>query len=227
MQRYGVLRIYGRKAGDDHGRIEKPMFLVWLITGLAFVGAYVDIDGLVLKLGLDDTNRRSLHNLDRVHSVAVVLFWLGAVASVAFAVRWWRAERAFGRISIAKHLYALGTLCIVVTVMLDPIAGFAGYVAAHSIEYFAVVHHSLRTRRDDAPVAVATATRSRRLAVYVLYGAFIATVVVVLGSVLDGRLYGYAILLFGALHFIYDGFVWKLRRPNVAASLGIVAPTLG
>ena len=52
MQRYGVLRIYGRKAGDDHGRLEKPMLIVWLVTGLAFIGAYVNLKELVLKLKL-------------------------------------------------------------------------------------------------------------------------------------------------------------------------------
>lgn len=225
MQRYGVLRIYGRKAGDDHGRLEKPMFIVWLVTAVAFIGAYVDLGKLVEKLGLDDNNRRGVETLDHVHSLAVVLFWVGAVVSIVLTVRWWRAERALGQASPAKHLYALGTLGLVAAVMIDPIAGVAGYVAAHAIEYFAVVHRSLRTRRDDAPVAVATATPWRRLAVYVLYFSLIATIVVTFGSVMDGKLYAYAILFFGALHILYDGFVWKLRRPNVAASLGIVAPT--
>ena len=224
MQRYGVLRIYGRKAGDDHGRLEKPMFIVWLVTAVAYIGAYVDLEDLVLKLGLDSNNSRGVHALDHVHGLAVVLFWIGAVASIVLAARWWRAEKALGQASPAKHLYALGTLALVVAVMVDPIAGVAGYVGAHAIEYFAVVHRSLRTRRDDAPVAVATATPWRRLAVYVLYFAFIATIVVTLGSVLDGKLYAYAILFFGALHILYDGFVWKLRRPNVAASLGITTP---
>ena len=224
MQRYGVLRIYGRKAGDDNGRLEKPMFIVWLVTAIAFIGAYVDLEDLALKLGLDANNTRAVKSLDPVHGLALVLFWVGAVASVVLAARWWRAERALGRPSPAKHLYALGTLGLVVAVMVDPIAGVAGYVAAHAIEYFAVVHRSLRTRRDDAPVAVATSTPWRRLGVYVLYFAFIATIVVTFGSVLDGQLYAYAILFFGALHILYDGFVWKLRRPNVAASLGITAP---
>jgi hypothetical protein len=31
------------------------------------------------------------------------------------------------------------------------------------------------------------------------------------------------VLFFGALHILYDGFVWKLRRPAVAASLGVPA----
>ena len=151
-----------------------------------------------------------------------MLFWVGVVISVVLAVRWWRAERSLGATaSPAKHLYALGTLGLVVVVMIDPIAGVAGYVAAHAIEYFAVVHRSLRTRRDDAPVAVATSTPWRRGGIYVLYFAIIAAVVIGTARPFDGRMYAFAILFFGALHILYDGFVWKLRRPNVAASLGI------
>ncbi len=222
MQRYGVLRIYGRKAGDDHGSLEKPMLIVWLVTALAFIAAYVDLEQLVLKLGLDDTNARGVRLLDPLRVPATVLFWVGVVISVVLAVRWWRAERSLGATaSPAKHLYALGTLGLVVVVMIDPIAGVAGYVAAHAIEYFAVVHRSLRTRRDDAPVAVATSTPWRRGGIYVLYFAIIAAVVIGTARPFDGRMYAFAILFFGALHILYDGFVWKLRRPNVAASLGI------
>ncbi len=222
MQRYGVLRIYGRKAGDDHGSFEKPMLIVWLVTALAFIGAYVDLEQLVLKLGLDETNSRGVKLLDPLHTPATVLFWVGIVASIMLTARWWRAERSLGaHASRAKHLYALGTLGLVVVVMIDPIAGVAGYVAAHAIEYFAVVHRSLRTRRDDAPVAVVTSTSRRRGGVYLLYFAIIAVIVIGTALPFNGRLYAFAILFFGALHILYDGFVWKLRRPNVAASLGI------
>ena len=224
MQRYGVLRIYGRKAGDDHGSLEKPMLIVWMVTALAFIGGYVDLEQLVLKLGLDETNSRGVQLLDPLRAPATVLFWVGVVASVTLSVRWWRAERSLGRnASRAKHLYALGTLGLVVVVMIDPIAGVAGYVAAHAIEYFAVVHRSLRTRRDDAPVAVATSTAWRRGGIYILYFSIIAAIVVGTALPFNGRLYAFAILFFGALHILYDGFVWKLRRPHVAASLGITA----
>lgn len=227
MQRYGVLRIYGRKAGDDHGSLEKPMLIVWLVTALAFIGAYVDLEQLVLKLGLDETNARGVRLLDPLRTPAMVLFWVGVVASAVLTVRWWRAERSLGATaSRAKHLYALGTLGLVVVVMIDPIAGVAGYVAAHAIEYFAVVHRSLRTRRDEAPVAVVTSTPWRRGAIYALYFALIAAIVVSTALPFNGRLYAFAILFFGALHILYDGFVWKLRRPNVAASLGIT-PSAG
>ena len=222
MQRYGVMRIYGRKAGDDHGRIEKPMLIIWLVAGIAYIGGYVDLQNLAGKLGVGATNTRSLNLLDGLSSVARVLFWVAALCGLVMAVRWCKAERGLGALaSRPKHWYALGTAGLIVAVMIDPIAGVAGYVAAHAIEYFAVVHSSLRKRNDEAPVAAVTRTRGRRAATYLAYFAAIAAVVVFTKSRLDGRLYAFAVLFFGALHILYDGFVWKLRRSAVAASLGI------
>jgi hypothetical protein len=224
MQRYGVMRIYGRKAGDDHGRIEKPMLIVWLVAGIAYIGGYVDLQRMVRKLGFGGTNARSVGLLGDLTSVARVVFWVAAIAGVAFVVRWWKAERSLGpAASRPKHWYALGTAGLVVAVMLDPIAGIAGYVAAHAIEYFAVVHSSLRKRNDATPVAAATRTPVRRAVSYVTYFVAIAALIYFTKSRLDGRLYAFAVLFFGALHILYDGFVWKLRRPAVAASLGITS----
>lgn len=222
MQRYGVMRIYGRKVGDQHGRMEKAMLVTWLIAGMAYLGAYVDLDHFVRTLGLGGTNRRSVDLLHRLHAPAVVVFWSAAAVAVVLTARWWRAERALGdRASRPKQLYALATLGLVVAVVVDPVAGIAGYVAAHSIEYFAIVHASLRSRADSARIAVATSSRRRRSVAYLAYFAVIAAIVVVTLDAWDGRVYAFAVLFFGALHILYDGFVWKLRRPSVAASLGI------
>ena len=229
MQRYGVLRIYGRKAGDNHGSIEKPMLITWLVTALLFLGAYVDLPRFTRKIGFDDTNKRSIEALDAVSGGATVLFWIAAVVSVAFAVRWVRAERARppSPARNAKWVYAAGTLGLVGAVMVDPLAGIAGYVAAHAIEYFGIVHSSLHRRGssgDTSAVARASASRTRRVGLYALYFGLVTAVIAVTWNLWDGRLYAYAILFFGALHILYDGFVWKLRKPAVAASLGIMAP---
>ncbi len=222
MQRYGVMRIYGRKAGDEHGRIEKPMLIIWLVAGIAYIGGYVDLQNLARKLGVGATNTRSLDLLDGLSSTARIVFWVAVLCGLVMAVRWCRAERSLGALaSTPKHWYALGTAGLIVAVMVDPIAGVAGYVGAHAIEYFAVVHSSLRKRSDEAPVATVTRTRARRAATYVAYFVAIGAVVYFTKSRLDGRMYAFAVLFFGALHILYDGFVWKLRRPSVAASLGI------
>jgi hypothetical protein len=224
MQRYGVMRIYGRKAGDDHGHIEKPMLIIWLVAGIAYIGGYVDLQRMVRKLGFGGTNARSVGLLADLSSFARVVFWVAALVVLGFVVRWWQAERRLGAAaSRPKHWYALGTAGLVIAVMVDPIAGIAGYVAAHAIEYFAVVHSSLRKRSDASPVAAATRTPARRAAAYSLYFVAIGTLVYFTRSRFDGRLYAFAVLFFGALHILYDGFVWKLRRPAVAASLGITS----
>lgn len=225
MQRYGLMRIYGRKAGDQQGGLEKPMLIAWLVAGVAYLGAYVDLQRLVDKLGVGRTNTRTVEVLGHLTTVSRVLFWLAVVVAAGLTARWWAAERRLGAAaSRPKHWYAAATLGLVVAVMVDPIAGVAGYVAAHAIEYFAVVHRSLRTRRDAAPVAVVTRTSGRRALVYAAYFAAIAAIVVGTRGMWDGKVYAFAVLTFGALHIFYDGFVWKLRRPNVAASLGVAGP---
>jgi hypothetical protein len=226
MQRYGVMRIYGRKAGDDHGRLEKPMLIVWLVAAIAYIGGYVDLQRLVHKLGFGGTNARSVRLLGDLASYARILFWVGAIVGVVLVARWLQAERRLGTAaSRPKHWYALGTAGLLIAVMIDPIAGIAGYVGAHAIEYFAVVHTSLRKRTDASPVATATRTRSRRAIAYGSYFVAIGLLIYFTKSHFDGRLYAFAVLFFGALHILYDGFVWKLRRPAVAASLGIISPS--
>jgi hypothetical protein len=223
MQRYGVMRIYGRKAGDDHGRLEKPMLITWLVCALTFIAAFVDPQALVRRLGFGRTNATGLEMLERVHRPAAAAFWLAALLAIALTVRWWRAEHAAGGIDTPKLTYTLGTLGLVVLVMIDPVAGIAGYVAAHSIEYFGIVHSSLCLRRDDAAVARAARTPWRRAALYAAYLVAIVALVRLTWTPWHGQLYAFAVLFLGALHIFYDGFVWKLRRPAVAASLGITS----
>jgi hypothetical protein len=224
MQRYGVMRIYGRKAGDDHGRLEKPMLIAWLVAALLFIAAYVDLDRLIAHLGVGRTNATGIRALESFHTPAAALFWLTAIVATALTARWWRAERAGGTTGAPKLVYTLGTFGLLAMVMIDPLAGIAGYVAAHSIEYFGIVHSSLRTRTDDAPVARVSRTAGRRVLLYAAYLAVIVALIHFTATPLHGRIYAFAVLFLGALHIFYDGFVWKLRRPAVAASLGIVAP---
>lgn len=226
MQRYGVMRIYGRKAGDRHASLEKPMLVVWLLTALLFLGAYVDLPAMAARIGVDRTNADGVAALARVSGLAAGLFWAGALVSVMLAWRWIRAEwqAPASTAQHAKWIYAAGSLGLLIAVMVDPIAGVAGYVAAHAIEYFGIVHSSLRRRAttgDASRLALATATRSRRLGLYAIYFALTGLLIASTYRLWDGRVYAFAILFFGALHILYDGFIWKLRRPAVAASLGI------
>ncbi len=224
MQRYGLTRMYGRKAGDDHGAMEKRMIVSWLVTATIALAAFVDLPALVAQIGMGGTNARGVAMLHDLQPLARWLVVPAAVVVIALLSRWWRAERALGdRANPAKHLYLAATLGLILAVLVDPIAGFVGYVGSHALEYFVVVHRSLRHRAvaDTSTVATITRTSARRAGTYTAYFAAIAAIVVLTTDNFGGQLYRYAILFFGGLHILYDGFIWKLRRPAVAASLGL------
>jgi hypothetical protein len=225
MQRYGLMRIYGRKGGDEHGRIEKTMLISWLVAVMTWLVTFADLEGLIVHIGMGATNAGGVRFLS---SGRPVLQWLlvpviGAAAWCTW--RWVRAEIDSPTTrNPAKYAYVLSTALLMVLMVVNPIAGFAGYVAGHSLEYFAIVHRSLSRRAatgDSSAVARATRSPLRRGLVYGGYGAVIGAFIWATGTVLPAHLYGFAILFLGALHIFYDGFVWKLGRPKLAASLGI------
>jgi hypothetical protein len=224
MQRFGVIRMYGRKAGDDHGRTEKAMIMLWLAVVAVIVSITADLDRLVVRIGMGTTNRRGVEILGSLRPVAIVVL-APLVAVAAFVtVRWCRLEASLGWKNTPKYLYVAATAALLVTIAVNPIVGFAGYVSGHALEYFVVVHRSLRRRSttgDTSAVARATATRARRAAVYLAYFVAVGLLIVVSSGLWDGLGYRLALFFFGALHIFYDGFVWKLRRPALARSLGL------
>jgi hypothetical protein len=228
MQRYGLTRMYGRKAGDDNGKLEKAMIISWLGLAMAWAAAFIDLPKLVNRIGMGSTNARGVAMLHRTQPVARYVVGPAVIVSVLIMWKWFLAERALGdRANPAKHLYLLATAAMVLLVVVDPISGFAGYVAGHSIEYLVIVQRSLRSRAatgDTSLVARLSASRWRRVVLYGAYTAVIVGFIYVAPSLPGGHWYGYSILFFGALHILYDGFVWKLRRPQLAASLGLHSP---
>jgi hypothetical protein len=61
----------------------------------------------------------------------------------------------------------------------------------------------------------------RRVVSYGFYAAVMVGLIQGTRSPFNGELYGFSILFLRALLIFYDDFVWKLRRPQLAASLGI------
>jgi uncharacterized membrane protein YidH (DUF202 family) len=225
MQRYGLTRLYGRKAGDDNGRLEKAMIVSWLAIALLAAGGFLNLPRLADQIGMGATNRRAINALHAIQPVARLLIVPVLLAAIVAASRWVRAERALGlAANPAKHVYLAATLGLVLTIVVDPIAGFAGYVASHALEYFVIVHHSVSRRAssgDPSMLARSAATRPRRAALYGGYVAAIVALTAVTWNLWGGKTYSFAVLFFGALHIFYDGFVWKLRKPRLAASLGL------
>jgi hypothetical protein len=227
MQRFGVTRIYGRKGGDDLGRLEKPMLVSWLVFALVWVAADQRTPGLVARVGLDQVNASALATLHHVGGLARLLLVPAGGVVAALAARWARAERAdrarraeFAR-NPAKHSYLLATALLFAVILIDPVAGFVAYVGAHAVEYFTVVHSALGRPSGRAGVLERTVARSGRTGFLAAYVGGVIGLLAVLDHWATPLEYTIVVLTLGGLHIFYDGFIWKLRQPSVATTLAV------
>jgi hypothetical protein len=231
MQRYGITRIYGRKVGDAAGPLEKAMLVSWLVLALVWVAADPSTESRIDRLPLGRTNANGLHVLTSLRPWAAAFVLPLVVVVVVLAGRWIRDEvhrSTRGEANPAKQLYVLSTAALFGwVVFVDPLSGLVGYVGAHSIEYFVIVHRALGSRFADGSGGSLGALvrrpggRGRFLGGYVL--VFVALVFV------EKRwggadLYSFTVLFLGGLHVFYDSLIWKLRRPQVAAGLVSTPP---
>jgi hypothetical protein len=227
MQRYGITRIYGRKAGDDHGRTEKLMLFSWLVLALIWTAADKRTPARVATAGLDGHNRAGLDVLTRFRTPALVLLPFAAATALVLAARWIRAERA-DRGNPAKWVYIGSTAALFAMMFVSPIAGFMGYVGAHAVEYFVIVGRSIGPRytpgavaANPSPIGRLIASRRGRAKFFVLYAIAMVALVGALSRTSNLAVHAAVIFTLGGMHVFYDGFIWKLRRPVVANSLGI------
>jgi len=102
-----------------------------------------------------------------------------------------------------------------------------GYVGAHAVEYFVIVHQSLGRRYADpaldggAPLGRVVRARPGRVGFLGVYVAIVVAVVYGLEHLGSPLAYTVVFFTLGGMHVFYDGFIWKLRRPVVAHSLAI------
>jgi hypothetical protein len=160
---------------------------------------------------------------------------LATVVVIGLYVRQERAAVRAGSANPAKWHYLAGTGALTAALAVDPAAGLIAFVTGHALEYVVVVDRTLRRRYADSPepgapaslLSVLAGTRNRRIALLVGFFAVFAIVDLQLRGVLSADVYLVVVYTIGLLHFLYDGFIWKTRRPAVAADFGVpAAPTV-
>jgi hypothetical protein len=228
MQRYGLVRIYGRKAGEANRTDERPMLISWLVLALVWAAADPRTPKLLTKVEIGATNERGVRLLHRLAPGARVFLPVVVVGVVALAWRWWRLERRQASRSVPKRVYLASSALLFVMMLVAPIVGLMGYVGAHAVEYIVVVRSSLGRRYGDsastAPVARAVRSPLGPTGLTVVYLVGVAALLLWLKRVGSIDLYATVFLTVGGLHILYDGFIWKLRRPAVANSFAIGSP---
>ena len=224
MQRYGISRIYGRMVGQTQGGWELAMFFSWLILAVIWAAADPDTLERVAALGIRGANRSAFELLAELRPYAEFMR-VPMVLAVLLIAAFWLRQECLRPVNQAKHLYLALTVGLFAVILFNPIVGFIGYVGAHAFEYFIIVNRSLEKsyiepNRTDSLLGSVSNARIGRLGLLAVYLALIMATVYMLENYASRLVYSMVFFTLGALHFFYDGFIWKLRNPRVAQSVG-------
>lgn len=230
QQRYGLSRIYGRKAGYGSARLDRWVLYAWMTAAVLVVAANPRTVGLVHRVSLDGVNAGGVHLLTDARAWALLLLVPVGLLAVGLAgalihqeLRQMSPDSDPARpADPAKWLYQVSSLLLIASIAVDPAAGFIAYVGAHAIEYFIVVYKTTETRygrrHDPSTVLGRAAYRpAGRIACF----AGVVGLAVLVHARLAGDVYDVVLYTVGVMHFLYDGFIWKLRKPAVAADFAI------
>lgn len=212
-QHAGVLRMYARKVGGGVAWLER-----WGLRGFVTYGALRAAGWATGWFEAEPNAREWLHAIDLAVlaiPVALVLTNLGEGTR----------ERA-GKLAYLASVCALYT-GFILSLRFEWRGLVVVFAAAgslfHAVEYLAVVTHYARRRESvGSPGAFRTLTRYWLL--------FLGGYALALGAVGVWMAHpdnGLVVLWQGLnlwaafVHYAYDGMIWKLRRPETAAALGV------
>jgi hypothetical protein len=225
MQKYGIWRIYAAKAGGGletraHARRDRVFLLAQYAALLVILlqwrrstlGFMPQIDRLVTAITPSVTSLAG-----RAVAVAILAF---AIGSGAIWIRHELRARSLPRWSFLASILLL----YVVTIVHGPVVGHLVFGTSHALEYIAFAHHfgEKKYGADGARRSLARALlQSVRRAPLVILGLGVLWWVT---RRYDGVPAWMAIVYgTGAMHYLYDGWIWKVRQPTVARPLGLAS----
>ena len=217
-QKYGLTRIYSRKAGYGSAWIERGIIFSWFAW---LVMALADREKeTILKF---NAGRTLMDHAGWLADLSGILSALLLVVAIAFTLIYLAEEfRNRVRISIPKNLFVLSVLCLYTIFLYDLMIGYIVFAFSHALEYTAFVNMYVKKKyqqRTDASSLLSRASKH----LWIYSGLFSVLIVglCLTGMNLDGNLFSAYIVGSSFLHFLYDGWIWKLRKPDVGKPLDI------
>jgi hypothetical protein len=217
-QKYGITRIYARKAGYGEAWIEKGLIFSWF-----FYVVFAIAEKEAATLSQFDAGRVILASLGDVLKYMTALSYPILAVALVFVALFVRQEyENRHRMSVAKVLYVLSILLLYAVFFRSLVIGYVVFGFSHALEYIALVNIFVKTKYARRPEAQSLLARASRR--WWLSSSLFAIGVVAVCAVAQLRYeqaLGIYIVGSGFLHFIYDGLIWKVRQPEVGTPLGI------
>ncbi len=209
-QRYGIVRLYGRNAGQVRRPAEQ---------GLIF-GPFLLAAGLALWLPgtLDSVDRLGLGGINAaiVDGIRTISGFAPLVLVVSLAWTLWttaslRKDRDHRPMSYSKQLYLFAYALSLGCAVIDPAAGILALVAAHSFEYFFALDATLGKRFGRPGTGLNRLIHiARHRRVFLVAAALSAgAIILAVRGVLSTSAYLVIYMTIGGSHFLFDGFMWR------------------
>lgn len=221
MQKLGILRFYSRKAGSGTATTDRLMVVSWFITMVLYLASSEQVRGQAA--GYAATGVVLKNFFEGIAAFLPPLFWLSMIISLVATVLYARIEwKQRSHFSWPRNLYMLSILALYSVFTYDLLVGFAVFGFSHSIEYLAFVNVYARRKYLSLPrhsSFMAWATRRQLLT----FGIFCLTggLIFIFWHSISLRTLNIYIAGSSFLHFLYDGWIWKVRKAQVGEPLGI------
>jgi len=216
-QKYGITRIYSRKAKYGFGWLEKGVIFSWLFFLIFSVGTKNQPIIMKYKAG-----RQILDFIGGYAHYFETLSYVALAGALVFTLIYIHNEfKHRAQLSVPKNVFLLSTLLLFGVFFYNFLIGYVVLGFSHAFEYIAFVNvfvgSKYKKKDSDSPLAVA----SKRQWLYSgLFSLFIVAFCL-LGINLDENIFLMYIVGSSFLHFLYDGLIWKVRRPEVGKPLEI------
>ncbi|MCB9755904.1 MAG: tetratricopeptide repeat protein [Myxococcales bacterium] len=232
MQHYGFLRVYDAKVGaraPEVARLDWWMTCAWFSLCLL----WSPVQGASVLASLFDAGFWLIPPaaLRVAGTVTLVLTLAISALYLIMTARWRRRGVPVSPRKLALLVTTTALLYFARVMTRDPFLTVALFEVLHDVQYLAIVWAFNRgvAERGQGGRLGRWLYRPRALAVAVYvtlclaYGALAFGVALWRGDGLGTRVVVALLATSGILHFYYDGFIWKLRRAEVSAGLGIEA----
>ncbi|MBV8985648.1 MAG: hypothetical protein JO248_14525 [Acidimicrobiia bacterium] len=214
-QRYGVSRLYGRLSAVDCAS-DNRLLWAWLAAAVLFALAHANLAAIARQIGLDERSTSAIDALASARGAALTLIPIAGVVAIALTARSARDEVLRTTHSPARLLYLASTALLLVILAVEPVTGFVAYVGGHAAEYFFVVQWRVDRAATKTSVGDRVGALARRVGgvgTLVLYAALIVPLTFWVKAHQESDVGIMVVLTLGALHLLYDGFIWRTPAP--------------
>jgi len=221
MQKTGILRIYSRKAGYGKAWLDKAMIWSWFAFVFFKLGTNPETVQYVSTLAEEgEYLARIVKPLEAAFpNLAMLALGVAAVITFLYVREEFRNRENF---HWPKNLFLGSILALYSLLFYDFLVGYVVFAFSHAIEYLAFVNIFSRRKYLPRPAT------SSLMAKWVHHQAWAMTVFIAACTLvfipwyyLSNHTLVAFILATSFLHFLYDGWIWKVRDPKVGQPLGI------